>query len=82
MAAARLIRAEMEMPARHIDRAGGGWEPETDQGTVDVLEGMDDLLRFPDIRQRAIGRLLLGLAANRDGAKSSLHPRCEHPRCV
>src|SRR5262249_295440 len=49
MAATRLVRAEkMEMPARHVDRTGGGGETETDQGTIDVHERMDDLLRFHD----------------------------------
>ena len=72
------LQAENENHPDLADRASS----ETDQDTVDLDERMDDLLRFHDIRQRAIRRLLLGLAANGDGAKPPLHPRRQHPRCA
>src|SRR5262245_24124316 len=77
----RVIAGQkMEVPAWHVDRACGGRETETDEAAVDILQRMDDLLRFDDLRQWPIGRLLLGLAADRDGAESPIHARGEHTR--
>jgi hypothetical protein len=79
VAAARPIgRQKVEVPARHVDGACGGRETETDQAAVDILQRMDDLLRFDHLRQWPIGRLLLGLAADRDGAEPPIHARGEH----
>src|SRR5215475_1940216 len=81
MAAAAAVGADkMEVPARHVDRGRGGRETEADQGTVDVIEGMHDLLRFDHFGQRSIGRLLFGLAAHRDASKTPVDPRRKDAR--
>ena len=81
MAAASPVgREKVEVPAAHVHGFGSGREAESDQGTVNSVKRMDNLLRLDHFRQGAIRRLLLGLAADCDALEPAVHARGKYAR--